>query len=296
MNTIIRRPPTLANLLGHKHFHAARRAVLTPYDGTLARVGRSHVPTVMYRMWEEWCQVLARLGEAGWDGLQKAEPGFLANCPYFGVKGHGWAPCNHALICPFCWGRCRVVRPYCRIADRLPRSRTVRSLYQLVEFDATYRTPYTQMNYKGGISELDDLTRLLKTARDRIALEGRLEVNANQHSGAFVCHSVDLDRAEDDPSQHTFVSRRRGVFLLSNGWDVVRLPRVRYRIHKVSRRNLVAIVGRVCRYPVGWLKYADGEQVCKYLTAWKRCRTLRFVGDWFGKAPKCVFGDQHDSP
>ncbi len=280
-NQLIRPPIGLDRVLPHHYFQTARWAVLTPFDGTIAKRGKFHVPKVYHKLWEAWVDLVVWMSaDVGWP--DKANPLWVANCPYFGVKGHTRGSCHQARICPFCWGRERVIRPYCTVDSLLPEGKIQKAGHRLVEFCSLYRFDYMIQGTLGNSVEDEPLHRLLKFIRDKIEHEGCPEIRLVDHAGAFVSYSVDLHPTYRKPGYSQIYFRRSGLMLVRKDHEVYQMPGTTYEDEApVDQPSLMWAFSQICRYPVGWLKHGEPWQIRQYLDGLAGCKMMQRYGGWY---------------
>lgn len=282
LDRLVRTVPVHDRILPHHYFQAARWAVLTPFDSSVAKRGKFHVPKVYHALWEKWVDLVVRMSkEVGWP--DKANPLWVANCPYFGVKGHTRQPCNKDRICPFCWARTQVIRPYCHVDALLPKGKIQRAGHSLVEFSNLERILYIRQGNLGGYVEDQPLDRLIEIVRTKIKHDVRPAMRLAEYEGAYLHYSLDLHPVAKMPGYFKLYFRRSGLMLLRKDRDLTRAPGTTYRDEMpVDQPSLMRAFSRICRYPAGWLLHGTAEQVKQYLDGFAGCHLSRYYGTWSG--------------
>jgi hypothetical protein len=236
-----------------------------------------------------WRNFVDRMVAEGWpavwkDGvLNECRVQFIRNCPPVGlVTGTVAACCKIRMLCPYCY--CRGVM---NLFDRLERllwggtdQLDAPSEFKLLEFRTWVRPKRLQaavvsQGVKKPKAAFKMALRLQRPLidEDRTAEWQQLPRAVggfSQQSFDYICGDLPVLRSSglmvlrenhpnppDDPPGRHFI------------WKVHRRP---------TRKRLIKILARVCRFPAGWLLDAQPHEVLRLLNCIAGCRLLSTYG------------------
>jgi hypothetical protein len=250
--------------------YAQRRSVLWP----LIRRQSLYDETVIEdteRLLAWWRAKLTALHEIGWkDILTTGKSQFARNCPPMfavGVSDKIARPCKLSQICPWCYSR-DTSTLYNLIAEKLPkRGATIKNPLHLLEIRQQWLRTETQTG-----TMLDCILRTWKMIPRKllskinskgayygITLEPRV-IEGQSLRWKFVCHILALVDADFEiPSKLITADRQFKLLTVT------------------SRKQLIPIIGRVRRYPVGLMK-SDEQYVLMALNARRRIQCKALTG------------------
>jgi hypothetical protein len=218
-----------------------------------------------------WRQRLSVFKEKGWPDIQgTGKLQFARNCPPAGVVSFGektCRPCRLSAVCPWCYMR-NVEKVFNKLAVSLPNRGSLRTTgLRLLEISGRMllKRRHAGKYISGHLLEWADVPKRLLTRLKPL--------------GAYRSVSLDPKVVEGQISGWRFSYRILAI--VPEGWEIpawldngkrkVRLTYVQ------SKKRLINIVGRTCRYPVGLL-HGDAQMAINSLNARKGKRLSEFTG------------------
>ncbi len=257
-----------------------RMAVLYPFRGQSRN--SDDVRRQTQEMLDQWRARIGSLTSAGWEPHLGARSqhsiSFVRNCkPTFAISGHRTRCCNLNMLCPFCYARW--VReiwmaidadfpapdPIPRTVDEEAAGRELRAImldeepeepvrqfnnvfrFHVVERHHYFTRPVLPLDNQQGITLTQNLTGLLQNI-----VQGRRQlIEMVDPVGAFVYTTLEPFNNGTEWRIH-----HRQIFKLTPEQDIptplAESTRGRItRYNRPTRRDILQIVARVCRYPKG---------------------------------------------
>ncbi len=266
---------------------ATRRAVVGSLLGSDAI---RHAQESLDRLRGLWQAVLYRLRDVRWEAL--GDDGrhlkFMANCPPFGVKTDtSTRPCKRVLVCPFCYGREMVLKPFFRMENILygrgdsaylgPNGKLLplaRPDLKIVAFRTVTR---------GTKFVPDDLCNFLPVhcEKAKAVMEATKRVEVDGFDAEYGCVQFRVYPLE---KSGRLAIVRTGVLLVPGGVSEEALGMYRSAGRKStvaqyppSKQNLCSAFAAAFRYPAQMTK-EDPWLVARMLEQFRRTRTYRWYG------------------
>lgn len=258
---------------------AARQAVITPLLGP-DLLEHDRTAEALDKLRERWHARLHALHAAKWTSIpDQISLAYFRNCPPFGVATDTTShPCNRAVICPFCFARERVTRPFCKL-EAVLYGPSGKGTMPLLRPDLTIVSFWCQMlgtrdRFKSGDASMVDHWSVIRRQIDAYRRDEVAMFQAKYASVLFKPY----------PMKEHLGLVRSGVLLVAGvpKADVIAqynaFPGRDLRVYETNRKSLMEAVTHAFSYPKRLMDATDVARTARFLEVTIGTR----LSTWYG--------------